>query len=188
MIGNAPELQFEYKPESGVDASNEISTKKDIPVSVDVRVDGMTANESLNDFITFQHQNCNPACGWTTPNPNNGNPAFLLHVKTCTLTITKQGGADGEPYVFDIRKDGEKYSEVTIEGNDTQTLYELPVGTYTIKEDTGWSWRFNPSYSESVILSKDNTSGTITCTNTKNNDKWLNGFSDVKKNIFGVND
>lgn len=188
MIGKAPELQFGYKPESGVDASNEISTKKDIPVSVDVRVDGMAANESLNDFITFQHQNCNPACGWTTPDSNNGNPAFLLHVKTCTLTITKQGGADGEPYVFDICKDGKKYSEVTIVGNDTQTLYELPVGNYTIVENEGWSWRFNPSYSGNVILSKDKTSGTITCTNTKNNDQWLNGFSDVKKNIFDVND
>ena len=188
-IGTAPELQFEYKPESGVDASNKISTKKDIPVSVDVRVDGMAANESLNDFITFQHQDCNPACGWTTPNPNNGNPAFLLHVKTCTLTITKQGGADGEPYVFDICKDGEKYSEVTVKGNGTETLVELPVGTYTIKEDTGWSWRFNPnpSYSENVNLSKDNTSGRITCTNTKNKNQWLNGFSEVVHNIFGTN-
>lgn len=55
MIGDAPKLQFEYKPKSGVDASNKISTKKDIPVSVDVRVDGMAANEGLNDFITFQH-------------------------------------------------------------------------------------------------------------------------------------
>ena len=187
MIGNAPELQFEYKPESGVDASNEISTKKDIPVSVDVRVDGMAANESLNDFITFQHQNCNPACDWNETELD-GNPAFLLHVKTCTLTITKQDGADGEPYVFDIYKDDDKYSEVTVKGNGTETLVELPVGTYTIKEDTGWSWRFNPnpSYSGNVILSKDKTSGTITCTNTKNNDKWLNGFSDVVKNISGV--
>lgn len=187
MIGNAPELQFEYKPESGVDASNEISTKKDIPVSVDVRVDGMTANESLNDFITFQHQNCNPACGWTTPNPNNGNPAFLLHVKTCTLTITKQGGADGEPYVFDICKDGEKYSEVTIVGNNFETIEELPVGTYTIEEDIGWSWRYSPKYGDSAALTAQNPTGSITCTNEKNKNQWLNGFSDVVKNISGVN-
>ena len=188
MIGTAPELQFEYKPESGVDASNEISTKKDIPVSVDVRVDGMAANESLNDFITFQHQNCNPACDWNETELD-GNPAFLLHVKTCTLNITKQDGADGEPYVFDIYKDDDKYSEVTVKGNGTETLVELPVGTYTIKEDTGWSWRFNPnpSYSENVNLSKDNTSGRITCTNTKNKNQWLNGFSEVVHNIFGTN-
>lgn len=187
MIGKAPELQFEYKPESGVDASNKINTKKDIPVSVDVRVDGMTANESLNDFITFVHQACDPTCDWNETELG-GNPAFLLHVKTCTLTITKQGGADGEPYVFDICKDGEKYSEVTIVGNDTQTLYELPVGTYTIKEDTGWSWRYSVDNGGSAALTAQYPTGSITCTNTKNNDKWLNGFSNVKKNIFGVND
>lgn len=186
MIGEAPELQFEYKPKSGVDASNKISTKKDIPVSVNVRVDGMAANESLNDFITFQHQDCNPACGWTTPNPNNGNPAFLLHVKTCTLTVQKIDGDNNEPYVFTVLKNGQKYSEVTIVGNGSETIYELPVGTYTIQEDTGWSWRYTPSDVSPVTLEADNPTGSITCTNTKNNNQWLNGFSDVVKNISGV--
>ena len=187
MIGTAPELQFEYKPESGVDASNKISTKKDIPVSVDVRVDGMGANESLNDFITFQHQDCNPACGWTTPNPNNGNPAFLLHVKTCTLTVRKIGGDSNEPYVFDICKDGVKYSEVTIVGNNSETIVELPVGTYTIEEDTGWSWRYDANNGGSAALTAQNPTGNITCTNTKNKNQWLNGFSEVVHNIFGTN-
>ena len=187
MIGTAPELQFEYKPESGVDASNKISTKKDIPVSVDVRVDGMGANESLNDFITFQHQDCSPACGWTTPDTNNGNPVFLLHVKTCTLTITKQGGAADESYVFDVLKDGVKYSEVTVWGKGTETLVELPVGTYTISENTGWSWRYSPEYSASAELTAQNPTGSIICTNTKNKNQWLNGFSEVVRNIFDMN-
>lgn len=186
MIGKAPELQFEYKPESGVDASNKINTKKDIPVSVDVRVDGMAANESLNDFITFVHQACDPTCDWNETELG-GNPAFLLHVKTCKLTITKQDGADGEPYVFDICKDGVKYSEVTIEGNDTQTLYELPVGNYTIVENEGWSWRYSVDNGGSAALTAQYPTGSITCTNTKTKDQWLNGFSNVEKNIFGVN-
>ena len=71
-------------------------------------------------------------------------------------------------------------------GNSSVTIYELPVGTYTIAEDTGWSWRFKPSYSTDVTLSKDNTSGTITCTNSLSKRYWLNGFSNVEKNIFGV--
>lgn len=181
MLGDKPTLNISYTPDVGKLNSGKY-TKQDVPVSATVKIN----TENVNKHTTFLHQNCNPACGWTTPDSNNGNPAFLLHVKTCTLKITKQGGADGEPYVFDIYKDDDKYSEVTVKGNGTETLVELPVGTYTIEEDTGWSWRFNPSYSESVILSKDNTSGTITCTNTKNNDQWLNGFSDVEKNISGV--
>lgn len=174
MLGTAPTLDLTYTPEAGKIADGKINTKEDISVDVSVKI----GTDDVTTYTTFQHTDCEGRI-CTVPTGKE----FLLHVKTCTLKITKQGGADGEPYVFDIRKDGEKYSEVTIEGNDTQTLYELPVGTYTIKEDTGWSWRFNPSYSESVILSKDNTSGTITCTNTKNNDQWLNGFSDVVKNI-----
>ena len=34
--------------------------------------------------------------------------------------------------MFDVLKDGEKYSEVTVWGNSTETLVELPIGTYTI--------------------------------------------------------
>lgn len=110
----------------------------------------------------------------------------MLHVKTCQLTITKSGGASNEPYVFDVLKDGTKYSEVTIVGNNSEIIYELPVGEYSITEKTDWSWRFTPSYSSNVTLSKDVTSGTITCTNTLNKNKWLNGYSTVWRNIFGV--
>lgn len=174
MIGTAPTLDPTYTPEAGKIADGKINTKEDISVDVSVKI----GTDDVTTYTTFQHTDCT---GKTCTLPAGAE--FFLHVKTCKLTITKQDGVDGEPYVFDICKDGVKYSEVTVKGNGTETLVELPVGTYTIKEDTGWSWRFNPRYSENVNLSKDNTSGTITCTNTKNNDKWLNGFSDVKKNI-----
>ena len=183
MLGAKPTLNISYTPAESKLKDGKY-TKQDVPVAATVKIN----TENVNKHTTFVHQDCNPACGWTTPNPNNGNPAFLLHVKTCTLKITKQGGADGEPYVFDICKDGEKYSEVTIVGNDTQTLYELPVGNYTIVENEGWSWRYNASYGAAASLTAQNSTGTITCTNTKNNDQWLNGFSDVVKNIFDVND
>ena len=90
--------------------------------------------------------------------------------------------------MFNVYKDGEKYSEVTVWGNGTETLVELPVGTYTIEEDTGWSWRYpSPTYSgNSATLDKDQTSNTITCTNTKAKNYWLNGYSGVVTNIFGV--
>lgn len=189
MVGapnvQAPVLSVEYTPAASKIKDGRINTKDDIPVAVDVKI----LDISVNSYITFVHQACNPACDWNETDLD-GNPAFLLHVKTCTLTVRKIDGDSNEPYVFDICKDGEKYSEVTIVGNGSENIVELPVGEYTIEEDTGWSWRFNPNpnYSGKVILSKDNTSGTITCTNTKNNDQWLNGFSDVVKNIFGVND
>lgn len=112
---------------------------------------------------------------------------YTVHVKTCQLTITKSGGAAGEPYVFTVLKDGTKYSEVSIVGNSTATIVELPVGEYSIVEDQGWSWRYpNPSYGSNVTLSATNRNGTITCTNGLINQYWLNGFSTVVQNIFGV--
>lgn len=186
MVGapdaQAPVLSVEYIPDASKIKDGRINTKDDIPVAVDVKI----LDIPVNSYITFVHQACNPACDWNETDLD-GNPAFLLHVKTCTLTITKQGGADGEPYVFDICKDGEKYSEVTIVGNNFETIEELPVGTYTIEEDIGWSWRYSPKYGDSAALTAQNPTGSITCTNEKNKNQWLNGFSDVVKNISGVN-
>lgn len=114
------------------------------------------------------------------------NGVYTVHVKTCALTIMKSGGAAGEPYVFKVMKDNVEYTQVTIVGNNSVTICELPVGTYTIEEDTGWSWRYNPTYGEGVTLSNTAATGTITCTNEQKNPYWLNGFSGVVKNIFGV--
>ena len=86
-----------------------------------------------------------------------------------------------------MKKDDVEYSEVTIQGNGTETLVELPIGTYTIEEDTGWSWRYTANNGNSAALTAQNHTGTITCTNTKTKDTWLNGFSAVVRNIFKAN-
>ena len=178
MIGDAPTLALTYTPDSTKIASGKVNTKQDIAVDVTVKINGTDVTSNT----TFQHTDC---AGKTCTVPEG--KEFLLHVKTCQLTITKTDGAANEPYVFTVNKDGVKYTEVTIVGNGSATIYELPVGTYTIAEDTGWSWRFSPSYSvDKVTLSNSNTEGTITCTNTLNKPYWLNGFSDVVKNIFGT--
>lgn len=178
MIGAKPELGFTYTPEDGKIDGGKINTKQDIGVDVAVKI----GNADVTNHTTFLHTAC---AGQTCTLPEN--MEFLIHVKTCTLTITKSGGADNESYVFDVLKDGTKYSEVTIEGNTSQTLYELPVGQYTIVEDIGWSWRYNADNGTAAILSADNPAGEITCTNTANDKTfWLNGFSQVVRNIFGV--
>lgn len=176
MLGTAPTLDVTLEADNAADGKY---TKEDAKVKATVSINGTDVTE----YTTFQHQDCNPACDWEIP-AKKGDPAFLIHIKTCQLNITKAGGEEDESYVFDVYKDGEKYSEVTIWGNGTETLYELPVGTYTIKENTGWSWRFTPSYSAAAKLSAAQDKGEITCTNKLDNDKWLNGFSTVVRNIF----
>ena len=182
MIGTAPTLSLTYTPEAGKIADGKINTKQDIAVDVAVEIDGT----NVTTDTTFKHADCT---GKTCTVPEG--KEFLLHVKTCQLTITKNGGTDGEPYVFNIYKDDSTnvYTQVTIvpDGdNRSVTIYELPVGTYTIQEDTGWSWRFTPTIGDGVTLSKANASGTIACSNRLSKPYWLNGFSTVVENVYGV--
>ena len=181
MTGTEPSLDITYTPDATKIENGKINSKQDIPVKAEVKIN----DTNVTDKTTFQHQACTSACGWTDPQ-TPGDPAFLLHVKTCQLTITKAGGDANEPYVFTVYKDNQQYTEVTIVGNGDVTIKELPVGTYTIEEDTGWSWRYTATISGDATLSANSPNGTITCTNTKEKDQWLNGFSTVVRNIFGV--
>lgn len=181
MLGTKPTLDISFTPDESK-LENGKYTKQDVPVAATVKI----GTENVNEHTSFVHQDCTTACGWETP-ATPGAPAFLIHIQTCTLNITKQGGAADESYVFDVFKDGVKYSEVTVWGNGTETLVELPIGTYTISENTGWSWRYSANNGGSAALTAQNPSGSIACTNTKNNNQWLNGFSEVVRNIFGTN-
>lgn len=177
MLGTKPMLDISYAPDESK-LKNGKYTKQDVPVSATVKI----GTENVNEHTTFVHQDCT---GKTCTLPEGYH--FWIHIQTCTLSITKQGGADNESYVFDVFKDGEKYSEVTVWGNGTETLVELPIGTYTISENTGWSWRHSANNGGSAALTAQNPTGRITCVNTMNNNQWLNGFSEVVRNIFGTN-
>lgn len=179
MTGTAPELSYGYDTARPTDI---VDTKQDIPVKATISI----GDTNITADTTFLHTDC----AGETWSHTSGDPAFLLHVRTCALTVTKTGGADGEPYVFTVYRNGNPYTQVTVVGNSSITIYELPVGKYTIEEDTGWSWRYDATYDpdkpDGCTLTAGHNSGSITCTNTLKNDHWLNGFSDVIANIFGI--
>lgn len=178
ILGTAPKLDITYTPEAGKIADNKINTKQDFGVDVTVKID----DTDVTDKTTFLHTACT---GQTCTLPEG--KEFLIHVKTCTLTITKTDGKDGEPYVFTVKKDGQPYTEVTIVGNGTETIVELPVGKYTIQENSAWSWRYNADNGSEAALSAANPNDSITCINSSNGKiYWLNGFSPVVKNIFSI--
>ena len=186
MTGTKPELTISYDPnpyeKNAVNNSSYyeggvISTKNDIPVKVTVKI----GNKDVTNHVTFEHTDCKPESGF-----NSENEQFLIHVKTCSLTVAKTGGEDGEPYVMNIYKDGKLYTSMTIVGNSSATVKELPVGTYTVQEDTDWAWRYkSPNISEAVELSKTTTSGTITVMNHDRYNSFLNGYSTVVQNVYG---
>lgn len=181
MTGIAPGLTYGYSYDTTL-LTDIVNTKQDIPVKATISI----GDTNITADTTFLHTDC----AGETWSHTSGDPAFLLHVRTCALTVTKTGGADGEPYVFNVYRNGNPYTQVTVVGNSSITIYELPVGKYTIAEDTGWSWRYDAAYDpdkpDGCTLTAGHNSGSITCTNTLKNDRWLNGFSDVIANIFGI--
>lgn len=176
MIGTEPTLTLDYTPDATKISGGKINSKQDIPVDVTVKINGTDVTNKTD----FEHTACT---GREETLPTD--KEFLLHVKTCSLTITKAAGngttiGGDEYFVFNVKKDGVAYTQVTIQGTGFVEIKELPVGTYTVEEDDSTAWRYTSAMSQSsVTLSKDNTSGSVTCTNTISNNKWLNHFNRV---------
>lgn len=105
--------------------------------------------------------------------------SYVVHPKFCTLTVNKSVAktySNNDSFIFNVVGKGNVpyNAQVVITGNGSATLTGLPVGDYTVTEDTGWSWRYtcdNSSASTTLSASKDNDRLTITNKLTENN--WL---------------
>lgn len=181
MTGTEPTLDISYTPDSTKIADGKIDSKEDIPVAATVKI----GNTDVTGNTSFLHTACNPACDWNEAFVPNGRPAFLLHVKTASLTIQKSGATgSNEGFIFNVN--GPKNFRVSVEENGSVTITGLPLGTYTVTEETGWSWRYgsSPSVTDdgSVTLTKDNCEATVTVTNTKTNSSLLDGNAYARNN------
>ncbi len=105
--------------------------------------------------------------------------SYVVHPKFCTLTVNKEVaklyGAN-DSFIFNVVGDGNiKYeAKVVINGAGSATLTGLPVGNYTVTEDTGWSWRYTCDGStKSTDLSSANANDSVTITNKLDGNKYL---------------
>lgn len=175
MSNTMPVLNMEYRYDTDTVRAGLVNTKRDIPVDVTVVIDGW----DITDVVAFTHRDCTEESF-----VSRSGCRFVFHVKTCTLTVRKTGGEEGEPYVFTVYRDGAVYTAVTVMGNGSERICELPVGVYTIEEDSGWSWRYEPIVGDPVVLNGENPAATICCENHIRQKTWLNGFGDVVENVF----
>ena len=111
------------------------------------------------------------------------------HLLLTTLTIQKKGWQDideNQTFVYRVEgadeiTRGKVDLAVTIHGNGSTTINNLPVGTYKVTEVGSWSWRYTTEQSSVTVTLKD--PGKVTFTNTRvmvgNGDRWrwLNGSS-----------
>lgn len=111
------------------------------------------------------------------------------HLLLTTLTIRKEGWQpidENQTFVYRVEgadeiTRGKVDLAVTIHGNGSTTINNLPVGTYRVTEVGSWSWRYTAGQSSVTVALKDPE--TVTFTNTRvtvdngNRWRWLNGSS-----------
>ena len=94
------------------------------------------------------------------------------------LTITKSGAEDideNQSFIFTVTGPNNFSAKVVIQGNGSVTIKGLKVGTYTVTEDTGWSWRYTPQNRTQSITLNPAVTNKVTFVNTRSKGKWLGG-------------
>lgn len=169
MIGTKPGLALSYDPEA-------VAFTQDTPVKVTVKI----GDTDVTGHTTFVHGDCTfEGCKWG----QNGfsDCHFIVHIKSFDLTIKKTGAQDideNQSFAFKVKKDDDSFSmDVVIYGNGSVTIKSLKPGTYTVTEETDWSWRYMPDANDQKVKSENAVNGVVTVTfeNTRPKNKWLNG-------------
>lgn len=100
------------------------------------------------------------------------------------LTIEKKAASDSkidqnQIFVFHVASaDGVTNMDVTVKGTGSVTIKGLPLGTtYTVTEDTNWTWQYTPDKSKEVFTPSGDYS--VTFTNTYSKPNWLTSFAEV---------
>lgn len=109
----------------------------------------------------------------------NGDKSYKVIAKTCTLTVNKSVAktySNNDSFIFNVVGKGNVpyNAQVVITGNGSATLTGLPVGDYTVTEDTAWSWRYKSDNSKATTtLSSAKDNDRVTITNKLDDNRWL---------------
>lgn len=177
VMGAAPVLTISYTPDTGAVVDGKINTRTDFGVAASVKIGDtdVTAN------TTFKHTSCE---GKTCTLPEG--KAFLIHVNTCSLTISKtvtgEGANPNQTFVFDVKDStGKVVTTIVLKNGGNKTITGLAVGDYTVVEDESWSWSYEivGGNNKAAALSSAKPSATVAVTNNYNSHNWLTSIADV---------
>lgn len=173
MTGTEPALTYVYDPEAG-------AFTQDTYVRATVSANGV---ELPDDVVTFgPDDSCDfPGCAGSFDSTKG---QFIVHINVFDLTIEKKAanGTTIDPnqtFVFKVKNNTtNEVTEVVITGAGERMIKNLPMGSYTITEDTGWSWKYTPT-TDSQTITVNETSATVTFENAKKDTNWLTSIADV---------
>ena len=176
MTGEEPTLTYTYDPE-------EKALTEDTYVNVTVLANDKTLPA---DVVTFVHTADTdfPGCSF---DPAQGQ--FIVHIKVFDLTIEKKAanGSTIDPnqtFVFRVQGNNNDVDmQVVITGANKQVIKNLPVGEYTITEDTNWSWKYTPVDKDGAVVPSQTITATgattVTFENENKGTNWLTSFAEV---------
>ena len=177
-MGPAPTLVYEYDKAAA-------AFTQDTPVKVTVKLGTL----DITSAVTFVHGKCT----FKDCNFDAAKGQFIVHIKPFDLTITKAGWDpidENQAFVFHVKsEDANVDMYVTIRfGSDSTTrnsvtIKDLKPGTYTITEESGWSWRYEVTDGASKTIKPENVGKTtpgqasVSFANSRTKTLWLNGCS-----------
>lgn len=176
MTGEEPTLTYTYDPE-------EKALTEDTYVNVTVLANDKTLPA---DVVTFVHTADTdfPGCSF---DPAQGQ--FIVHINVFDLTIEKKAanGSTIDPnqtFVFRIKGNNNDVDmQVVITGASKQVIKNLPVGEYTITEDTNWSWKYTPVDKDGAVVPSQTITATgattVTFENENKGTNWLTSIAEV---------
>lgn len=178
MTGEAPALTFVYGPPAG-------TFTQDTYVNVTVTSDKDTVTTKISNAVTFMHDTCTfSGCSF-----DSGKGQFIVHINVFDLTIQKTAKAGttidpNQTFVFKVQNNETNQTmEVVITGEGKKTIKNLPMGNYTITEDTNWSWKYTPVDKDGAAEPSQTITATgattVTFENKNKGTNWLTSLAEV---------
>lgn len=177
IYGEAPLLNCSLTPPSA-------AFTQDTPVSLTVSI----GDVDVTALVTFWREACDyPDCDnhdekmQVTADESGKRVNFVVHVKPFDLKISVTGCEDideNQSFLFTVTDNKGLLLHVAVTGNKSVTVKGLSAGKiYTVTQNTGWSWRYEPDSAEQTIKPEDvrNGQAEITFNNRRSKDQWLDG-------------
>lgn len=172
MTGTAPTLAYTYDPKQE-------PLTEDTYVNVTVSANGTALPKGV---VAFVHD---ATCGFPGCSFDSTKGQFIVHIKVFDLTIKKTAKAGttidpNQTFVFRVHGNNNDVDmQVVITGPGEQTIKNLPMGSYTVTEDTSWSWKYTPTSKDQPVTTSNikNGAATVTFENENNGTNWLTSLA-----------
>lgn len=94
-----------------------------------------------------------------------------------TKNVTGEGANLNQTFVFTVKNEAnETISTIVLKNGETKTIKGLPVGTYTVTEDTAWSWQYKAENATQTVT-PDGAEAAVIFTNAYKGTNWLTSLA-----------